>query len=125
MTLDALEPFRIKPEPRLDDDVLPYLADPVDSTYNIQIKMDWTLGDSEETFECASTNLSNTYWTFKQMVRAIFPKGKYRQLIARQLTTQTLAGCPLRAGDLIGTGVMTGRVQNHNMSQKSVSDRPF
>ena len=62
-------PFRIKPQPRIDDDVLPYLADPNDSTYDIPIKMDWTLAGTDETFECTSTNLSNTYWTFKQMVR--------------------------------------------------------
>jgi len=91
VTLDALEPFRTKPQPRVKDDVLPYLDDPEDSTYDIPIKMDWKLADTGETFEATRTNLVNTYWTFKQM-----------------LTFQTLAGCPMRTGDLIGTGTMTG-----------------
>ncbi|RFU33066.1 hypothetical protein B7463_g3267, partial [Scytalidium lignicola] len=91
VTLDALEPFRIKPEPRIEDDMLPYLTDPNDSTYDIPIKMDWRIAGTDEIFECTRTNLRNTYWTFKQM-----------------LTFQTLAGCPLRTGDLIATGTMTG-----------------
>jgi fumarylacetoacetase len=68
VTLDALEPYRIKPQSRVEDDVLPYLQDPEDSTYNIPIRMDWKLRESGEIFEATKTNLSNTYWTFKQMV---------------------------------------------------------
>lgn len=69
VTLDALEPFRIATEPRIKDDMLPYLTDPEDSTYDISIKMDWSISGTDETFECTRTNLRNTYWTFKQMVR--------------------------------------------------------
>jgi hypothetical protein len=68
VTLDALEPYRIKPQLRMEDDVLPYLQDPEDSTYNIPIRMDWKLRETGEVFEATKTNLSNTYWTFKQMV---------------------------------------------------------
>ena len=68
VTLDALEPYRIKPQLRMEDDVLPYLQDPEDSTYNIPIRMDWKLRETGEIFEATKTNLSNTYWTFKQMV---------------------------------------------------------
>jgi fumarylacetoacetase len=68
VTLDALEPFRIKPQARVESDVLPYLADPNDSTYDIKIQMDWKLAGTKETFTTTKTKLSNAYWTFKQMV---------------------------------------------------------
>jgi len=91
VTLDALEPYRQKPNARLEDDVLPYLDDPNDSTYDISLRMEWKLAETQELFQIAHTELANTYWTFKQMV-----------------AFQTLSGAPMRSGDLIGTGTMTG-----------------
>jgi fumarylacetoacetase len=71
VTLDALEPFKIKSQPRQEDDLLPYLADPNDLTWDIPISMNWKLAGTDETFVATSTNLFNTYWTFKQMVSLI------------------------------------------------------
>ena len=69
VTLDALQPFRCKPNLRLEEDVLPYLDDPSDSTYEIALRMSWKIVETNETFQVANTELANTYWTFKQMVR--------------------------------------------------------
>lgn len=68
VTLDALEPFRLEPRPREKDDLLPYLQDPDDSTYDIALRMDWKLAETNESFQVTRTELANTYWTFKQMV---------------------------------------------------------
>ncbi|KAH7922115.1 fumarylacetoacetase [Leucogyrophana mollusca] len=91
VTLDALEPFRIPPQPRDEGDMLPYLTDPKDSTYDIHIRMDWKIAETGEIFQASRSHLQNAYWTFKQM-----------------LTFHTLSGCPMRTGDLVGTGTITG-----------------
>ncbi|KAH7915908.1 hypothetical protein BJ138DRAFT_1109247 [Hygrophoropsis aurantiaca] len=91
VTLDALEPFRIKPQARDEGDMLLYLTDPKDSTYDIHIRMDWKIAETGEIFQASRSHLQNAYWTFKQM-----------------LTFHTLSGCPMRTGDLVGTGTITG-----------------
>ena len=93
VTLDALAPFRVTPHAREEEDMLPYLTDPKDSTYDIAISMDWKLAGTDETFATSRSNLKNAYWTFKQM-----------------LTFHAFAGCPMRTGDLLGTGTISGDV---------------
>lgn len=68
VTLDALEPFRVKPHPRDDRDLLSYLNDPADSTYDINVRLEWKLVETGDTFEISNSCLRNAYWTFKQMV---------------------------------------------------------
>ena len=95
VTLDALEPYRVKGKAQEVGDVLPHLkeddADGKGSTWDVSIRMDWTLGDTGETFSPSMSNLQNAYWSFAQM-----------------LAHHTAAGCPMRTGDLVGTGTITG-----------------
>ena len=94
--MDALEPFKVPPKPQEPLDIPPYLSDAEEkSTYDISICMDWTLGSEKETFKAVTTNLQNTYWTYKQM-----------------LTHNAFSGCQMRAGDLLGTGTITGEEED-------------
>ena len=48
--LDALEPFRVNPQLRDSEDLLPYLTDPHDFACDIHIQTDWTMAGTNEMY---------------------------------------------------------------------------
>ncbi|WP_224814214.1 fumarylacetoacetase [Hasllibacter sp. MH4015] len=84
VTAAALAPFRIPTPPR-ETPLLPHLADT--SPMNHDIALSVTLNG--ETI--AETNANELYYS-----------------AAQQLTHHTSAGCPMRAGDLLGSGTISG-----------------
>ena len=86
---DAMEPFRSKGM-RNTQEVLPYLRDREDSVYNLNLAVDITSGNTTTTV--SQTNARDgLVWSFPQM-----------------LAHQTITGCPMNTGDLLGSGTISG-----------------
>ncbi|GJC88188.1 fumarylacetoacetase [Colletotrichum liriopes] len=89
ITLEALEPFATKP-PAKDLPAQPYLLDKKEkSSYEIELKAEVLTG-SDVTTVCQA-QLSWMYWTFRDLV-----------------AQQTINGCNLNTGDILGTGTVSG-----------------
>jgi len=92
VTLDALEPFRMGPEqPQMNPTPLPYLRDPELSTYDINLSVEIRPKKAYKPTVVCNTNCRNLYWSFTQ-----------------QLTHHSSTGCPFNAGDLCGSGTISG-----------------
>jgi fumarylacetoacetase len=100
VTAEALEPFRIAQCPRADGDPLPlpYLLDADDQAggaFAITIEaslLTRRMRDAgEPPFALARTSAAHLYWTPAQMI-----------------AHHTVNGCDLAAGDLLGTGTISG-----------------
>jgi fumarylacetoacetase len=87
VTMQALEPFRCAapPRPAGDPNPLPHLAASGDHAFRITLEA-WL-----RSVRLSSAHFSSMYWTLAQMV-----------------THHSSNGCPLRAGDLIGSGTVSG-----------------
>jgi fumarylacetoacetase len=98
VTAEALEPFRCATPPRPDGDPtrLPYLTSPADSAFKITLEVWFRSATTQEATRISSGDFSSMYWTLAQMV-----------------THHTSNGCPIRAGDLIGSGTVSGP-EKHN-----------
>ncbi|HLK18168.1 MAG TPA: fumarylacetoacetase [Bryobacteraceae bacterium] len=90
VTLEALEPFRCAPPPR-DPQPLPHLAAPPNSAFRITLEAWLRTPLMSEPVRLSRGDFSTMYWTLAQMV-----------------AHHTSNGCPLRAGDLIGSGTVSG-----------------
>ena len=90
VTLDALEPFKVN-GPVQDPEPLPYLVDEGPTSFDIEIQTFIKPKKQEETL-VSTTNFKNLYWS-----------------IAQQLAHQTVNGCNVRAGDLYGSGTISGK----------------
>lgn len=89
VTMDALEPFRVKgyvQEPK----VLPYLEYTGDKNIDITLDVFIKPENSEETRICRS-NYKYMYWTMEQ-----------------QLTHHTVNGCNINIGDMMASGTISG-----------------
>uniref|UniRef100_A0AC34F0Y8 Fumarylacetoacetase n=1 Tax=Panagrolaimus sp. ES5 TaxID=591445 RepID=A0AC34F0Y8_9BILA len=89
VTMEALKPFLVS-NPEQDPAPLPYLrhSDP----YTLDINLAVTIKpDSGEEHVVCKTNFRHLYWTLKQ-----------------QLAHHTVNGCNVRAGDLLGSGTVSG-----------------
>ncbi|WP_264510246.1 fumarylacetoacetase [Flavobacterium sp. N1719] len=89
VTMDALEPFRVaspeqKPEP------LPYLQQKGNRAFDIQLEVAIQPENLEETVVSRS-NFKYMYWT-----------------MAQQLAHHTINGCRINAGDMMGSGTISG-----------------
>ncbi|MDP3342141.1 fumarylacetoacetase [Frigidibacter sp.] len=84
VTQAALEPFRSAGAPR-DNDLLPYLREDRPGFYDLTLG--WTMNGQQ----MARTNYTVMYWSS-----------------AQQLAHHTVSGCPMRVGDLLGTGTISG-----------------
>lgn len=93
VTLDALEPFRIK-GPKQEPEVLPYLQFEGDKNYNINLEVSITPTSGEETTVCQS-NFKHMYWNMSQ-----------------QLAHHTVNGCNLNVGDMMASGTISGKEEN-------------
>jgi fumarylacetoacetase len=100
VTAEALEPFRVAQPPRPDEDPrpLPYLwsdADQQSGSFNIRFEVDISSRSMREAslrpHRLSSVSASQLYWTIAQMI-----------------AHHTSNGCNLRAGDLFGSGTISG-----------------
>lgn len=89
VTLDALEPFRVK-GPDQDPEVLPYLKSEGNKNYDIHLEAFIKPENGEETKLC-STNFRYMYWNMNQ-----------------QLAHHTVNGCNIRVGDIMASGTISG-----------------
>lgn len=97
VTMEALEPFKTAgsegPEGQLNPVPLPYITDPnyargsYDVSLEVAIKPEGEASASPVTL----SNLRHMYWNAKQ-----------------QLVHHSVSGCPMKAGDLLGTGTISG-----------------
>jgi fumarylacetoacetase len=90
VTLDALEPFR-KPLSVQDPEPLPYLRQPNDFTYDIQLEALLQTEALNTPHVITRTNFQNLYWS-----------------VAQQLAHHTVNGCNLQPGDLLASGTISG-----------------
>lgn len=99
ITLDALEPFKIPIAPRNEEIKLPsYLQDPDPvPTFNIELKAEAKTKDASESTTICTSKFSSVYWTLRDLV-----------------AQQTVNGCSLRTGDLLGTGTISGTTVGSN-----------
>ena len=90
VTLEALEPFRVA-GPKQDEPLpLEYLRDDSPSAYDINLEVALQAPGAEPFVVCRS-NFKYMYWTMKQ-----------------QLTHHSVTGCNMGAGDLLGSGTISG-----------------
>ncbi len=89
VTRAALEPFRAPTPPR-EGPLLPYLQEPGPMLYDIDLEVALRPEGKGET-TIARTNMRALYYS-----------------PAQQLAHHTLSGCPMRVGDLLGTGTISG-----------------
>jgi fumarylacetoacetase len=93
VTMEALEPFRRAPAPRppSDPQPLPHLRTGPDGAYDITLEVWLRTAQMSESFRLSRSNFADLYWTLSQMV-----------------AHHASNGCPLRSGDLIGSGTVSG-----------------
>ncbi len=89
VTLDALEPFRVA-NPKQDPTPLAYLQIDGKRSYDIHLQVGIQPENGEETV-VANSNFKYMYWTMVQ-----------------QLAHHTVNGCNVRAGDMMGSGTISG-----------------
>ena len=102
VTLDALEPFRVS-SPKQDPEPLEYLKSSKDKSFDINLEVAIKPQDSVETVVCKS-NFKYMYWNMSQ-----------------QLAHHTVNGCPVKAGDMMGSGTISGSKPNSYGSMLELS----
>lgn len=89
VTMDALEPFRVKGPDQMPH-VLPYLAFEGSRNFDIMLEVALRPQDQEESI-VARSNFKYMYWN-----------------MAQQLTHHTVNGCNIQVGDLYASGTISG-----------------
>lgn len=89
VTSAALEPFRTT-GPEREKPLLPYLAEPGPMNYDVALETALTPEGGSETV-LSRTNFREMYYS-----------------AAQQLAHHTSSGCPMRVGDLLGSGTISG-----------------
>lgn len=100
VTLDALAPFRVPASPRGDDEPAPlaYLDDPANDA----------AGGLDLTLEVL---LSSARMREQDMPPRLVSRGRFTTMywtVAQLLTHHASNGCPMRAGDLLASGTVSG-----------------
>ena len=93
VTLDALEPFKVK-TPSQHPEVLSYLKFEGLKSYDINLEVVIEPENSEET-TISRSNFKYMYWN-----------------MAQQLAHHTVNGCNVRCGDLMGSGTISGPTED-------------
>ncbi len=94
VTLDALEPFRCE-SPKQDIKPLPYLQqNRTNNSYDIKLKA-FVETENGDINLLSESNFKYLYWT-----------------MAQQLAHHTINGCNVRAGDMMGSGTISGPTKN-------------
>jgi fumarylacetoacetase len=91
VTLDALEPYRTKPQ--REDPVLPYLKD--DVAFDITVEVWLRTSKMTEPVRLSRGNFRDMYWTVAQLV-----------------AHHTSNGCNLQPGDLLASGTISGTAKD-------------
>jgi fumarylacetoacetase len=93
ITAEALEPFRRAPDPRTPGDPQPldYLAQPTPGAFSITLEVWLKTPTMAAPTRISQSHFASLYWTLGQM-------------IAHHASN----GCPLKPGDLIGSGTVSG-----------------
>lgn len=89
VTAAALAPFRVS-TPERETPLLPYLQEPGPMLYDIDLEVGLTPEGGRETI-ISRTNYREMYYS-----------------AAQQLAHHTSCGCPMRVGDLLGSGTISG-----------------
>lgn len=90
VTLDALEPFRV-PGPEQDPQPLEYLRSPGNWAFDIELEVQLQTPRQSVPQTICRSNHRHLYWN-----------------ICQQMAHHTSNGCNLRAGDLLGSGTISG-----------------
>ncbi len=98
ITLDALEPFRCPAPPRTagDPEPLPHLKTSRDGAFKITLEVWLRSAKMDQPVRISQSDFASLYWTLGQLI-----------------AHHTSNGCPLRPGDLIGSGTVSGP-ENYN-----------
>jgi fumarylacetoacetase len=98
VTKEALEPFRCSVTPRAESDPRPllYLDTAGGGAFRITMEVWLRSAKMKKPVNVSSSDFSTMYWTLAQM-----------------LTHHASNGCPLRPGDLVGSGTVSGP-EKHN-----------
>ncbi|EOX9162668.1 fumarylacetoacetase [Acinetobacter baumannii] len=92
VTLEALEPFKVK-GPLQEPEPLAYLREDSNkhSSYDIKLSVELKAENCDQADIICKTNFKYMYWS-----------------MAQQLTHHTIGGCNVRIGDLMGSGTISG-----------------
>jgi fumarylacetoacetase len=90
LSMEALIPFRVPMPEKQEPEVLPYLKQKNRWTYDIQLEAEFATADGQKK-TIARTNQKYLYWSINQ-----------------QLAHHTINGCPMRIGDLLASGTISG-----------------
>ncbi|MBO6561177.1 MAG: fumarylacetoacetase [Nisaea sp.] len=90
VTKAALEPFRTQ-TPERERKLLPYLEEPGPMLYRIDLEVALTPAGATEETVISRTNYDTMYYS-----------------AAQQLAHHSSSGCPMRTGDLLGSGTISG-----------------
>lgn len=90
VTMEALEPFRVPNQEQIPHP-LPYLTEEHPSTYDIHLDVSIKSKSMDKPAVVSRSNAKYLYWTLKQ-----------------QLVHHSISGCNMVAGDLLGTGTISG-----------------
>ncbi len=90
VTLDALEPFRCESPKQDNPKPLPYLQQTGNHAFDINLEVFIKPENGEETL-VSKSNFKYMYWTMSQ-----------------QLAHHTINGCQVNAGDMMGSGTISG-----------------
>ncbi|MFC4691364.1 fumarylacetoacetase [Dokdonia genika] len=104
VTLDALEPFRVE-SPAPKKELLPYLKFEGKKSFDINLEVALQPEGMKETTVCKS-NFKYMYWNMSQ-----------------QLAHHTVNGCPVNAGDMMGSGTLSGSTPDSYGSMLELSWR--
>jgi fumarylacetoacetase len=104
VTLDALEPFRLK-SPQQEPEVLPYLKTEGLRNFDINLEVAIKPENGTENIVCRS-NFRHMYWN-----------------IAQQLAHHTVNGCNINTGDLYASGTISGPVPDSYGSMLEITWR--
>ena len=94
VTMDALEPFRVK-SPKQEPAPLPYLASDPANGFDIQLEVTLQCARMDAPQIISRSNMKHLYWSIEQM-----------------LAHHTITGCNMRVGDLCGTGTISGPTED-------------
>ena len=89
VTMDALEPFRVK-GPEQSPTPLPYLQQEGNHSFDINLQVGIQPENGEETI-VSNSNFKHMYWSMSQ-----------------QLAHHTVNGCRVNSGDMMGSGTISG-----------------
>ena len=91
ITMEALEPFRVKSPVQDNPPVLPYLQHRHDSSFDIELGVWIQPEGSEQEYKVCSSNFKYLYWS-----------------MAQQLSHHSVTGCNMQTGDLLASGTISG-----------------